>query len=60
MIESWEDPEVDGKTSFKTLEYRSEFVEPNYCVLRKIKGARGCVVVKALCCKPEGRGFESR
>jgi hypothetical protein len=25
-----------------------------------IKGARGSVVVKALCCKPEGRGFKSR
>jgi hypothetical protein len=24
------------------------------------KGARGSVVVKALCCKPEGRGFKSR
>jgi hypothetical protein len=23
-------------------------------------GARGSVVVKALCCKPEGRGFKSR
>jgi hypothetical protein len=25
-----------------------------------IIGARGSVVVKALCCKPEGRGFKSR
>jgi hypothetical protein len=24
------------------------------------KGARGCVVVKALCYKPEDRGFETR
>jgi hypothetical protein len=24
------------------------------------RGARGNVVVKALCCKPEGRGFDSR
>jgi hypothetical protein len=23
-------------------------------------GARGSVVVKALCCKPEGRGFDTR
>jgi hypothetical protein len=23
-------------------------------------GARGCVVVKALCYKPEGRGFDTR
>jgi hypothetical protein len=23
-------------------------------------GTRGSVVVKALCCKPEGRGFETR
>jgi hypothetical protein len=26
----------------------------------KIKGARGSVVVKALCYKPEGRGFDTR
>jgi hypothetical protein len=26
----------------------------------KNEGARGSVVVKALCCKPEGRGFKSR
>jgi hypothetical protein len=25
-----------------------------------VKGARGSVVVKALCYKPEGRGFDSR
>jgi hypothetical protein len=25
-----------------------------------VKGARGSVVVKALCCKLEGRGFKSR
>jgi hypothetical protein len=25
-----------------------------------ISGARGSVVVKALCYKPEGRGFDSR
>jgi hypothetical protein len=25
-----------------------------------IFGARGSVVVRALCCKPEGRGFKSR
>jgi hypothetical protein len=25
-----------------------------------LAGARGSVVVKALCCKPEGRGFKSR
>jgi hypothetical protein len=25
-----------------------------------VVGARGSVVVKALCCKPEGRGFKSR
>jgi hypothetical protein len=25
-----------------------------------IMGARGSVVVKALCCKPDGRGFKSR
>jgi hypothetical protein len=24
------------------------------------KGARGSIVVEALCCKPEGRGFDSR
>jgi hypothetical protein len=24
-----------------------------------LAGARGSVVVKALCCKPEGRGFKS-
>jgi hypothetical protein len=27
---------------------------------QKICGTRGSVVVKALCCKPEGRGFKSR
>jgi hypothetical protein len=26
----------------------------------KLKGARGSVVVKALCYKPEGRGFDTR
>jgi hypothetical protein len=26
----------------------------------KMEGARGSVVVKALCYKPEGRGFDSR
>jgi hypothetical protein len=25
-----------------------------------LSGARGSEVVKALCCKPEGRGFKSR
>jgi hypothetical protein len=25
-----------------------------------VSEARGSVVVKALCCKPEGRGFKSR
>jgi hypothetical protein len=28
--------------------------------LRSGKGARGSVVVKALCYKPEGRGFDTR
>jgi hypothetical protein len=26
---------------------------------RQKRGGRGSVVVKALCCKPEGRGFKS-
>jgi hypothetical protein len=29
-------------------------------VLVYVLGARGSVVVKALCYKPEGRGFDSR
>jgi hypothetical protein len=28
--------------------------------LCKVEGARGSVVVKALCYKPEGRGFDIR
>jgi hypothetical protein len=28
-------------------------------LLLKVSGARGSVVVKALCCKPEIRGFET-
>jgi hypothetical protein len=32
----------------------------SYLALVKVKGARGSVVVKALCYKPEGRGFETR
>jgi hypothetical protein len=29
-------------------------------IYSKIFGARGSVVVKALCYKPEGRGFDTR
>jgi hypothetical protein len=32
----------------------------NYDINLYIMGARGSVVVKALCYKPEGRGFETR
>jgi hypothetical protein len=28
--------------------------------IKENEGARGSVVVKALCCKPEGLGFKSR
>jgi hypothetical protein len=28
-------------------------------ICRVNRGARGSVVIKALCCKPEGRGFKS-
>jgi hypothetical protein len=31
-----------------------------YISMYQTGGARGSVVVKALCCKPEGRGFKSR
>jgi hypothetical protein len=31
-----------------------------YIYMRVWVGARGSVVVKALCYKPEGRGFDSR
>jgi hypothetical protein len=31
-----------------------------YARVHFINGARGSVVVKALCYKPEGRGFKSR
>jgi hypothetical protein len=35
--------------------------EPAQLSLRpSFRGARGSVVVKALCCKPEGRGFKSQ
>jgi hypothetical protein len=30
-----------------------------FLTYEKIQGARGSVVVKALCYKPEGRGFET-
>jgi hypothetical protein len=33
----------------------SNFNDENY-----VEGTRGSVVVKALCCKPEGRGFDTR
>jgi hypothetical protein len=36
--------------------HRARIVRGN----RQAEGARGSVVVKALCCKPEGRGFTSR
>jgi hypothetical protein len=36
--------------------FSSEFASE----LHRSVGARGSVVVKALCCKPEGRGFKSR
>jgi hypothetical protein len=29
-------------------------------IVTSLKGTRGSVVVKALCYKPEGRGFETR
>jgi hypothetical protein len=32
----------------------------HYRVLYVVRGARGSVVVKALCYKPEGREFETR
>jgi hypothetical protein len=32
----------------------------NFTLLHIISGVRGSVVVKALCYKPEGRGFETR
>jgi hypothetical protein len=34
--------------------------QQNFTFALKYKGARGRVVVKALCCKPEGRGFDTR
>jgi hypothetical protein len=33
---------------------------PSQITTLKVASARGSVVVKALCCKPEGRGFKSR
>jgi hypothetical protein len=30
------------------------------CYENFLKGARGSIVVKALCYKPEGRGFDTR
>jgi hypothetical protein len=34
--------------------------EPDFLLDISMIGARGSVVVKALCYKPEGRGFDSR
>jgi hypothetical protein len=31
-----------------------------FCASCNVHGVRGSVVVKALCYKPEGRGFDSR
>jgi hypothetical protein len=36
------------------------FSQEFYLMAYNVMGARGSVVVKALCCKPEGRGFKSR
>jgi hypothetical protein len=33
---------------------------PGKNVTMATQGARGSIVVKALCCKPEGRGFQAR
>jgi hypothetical protein len=33
---------------------------PLNCDMCRVMGVRGSVVVKALCYKPEGRGFETR
>jgi hypothetical protein len=46
--------ERDLKTSQK------QFLKTFKCVIVHRNGARGSVLVKALCCKPEGRGFKSR
>jgi hypothetical protein len=43
------DNDIDGATFCATVASQQQ------CL-----GARGSVVVKALCCKPEGRGFKPR
>jgi hypothetical protein len=48
-----------GKSATNRLSYGRAFFFFFFLLLPKW-GARGSVVVKALCCKPEGRGFKSR
>jgi hypothetical protein len=44
-----------------TSHVNTEIAVHIYCNVYQVgKGARGSVVVKALCYKPEGRGFETR
>jgi hypothetical protein len=39
---------------------RINFIQPDLGLVHPVAGARGSVVVKALCYKPEGRGFDFR
>jgi hypothetical protein len=40
--------------------FKTPFLNINLKFVSSKEGARGSVVVKALCYKPEGRGFETR
>jgi hypothetical protein len=47
--------------NYKILALLDSYVPFKYCnQFHFLKGAHGSVVVKALCYKPEGRGFDIR
>jgi hypothetical protein len=49
---------LDGLLEFTNI--RTNLSETDFFSHLKELGARGCVVVKALCYKPEGRALDTR
>jgi hypothetical protein len=51
---------VPSHQAVKEHQVRADNFKIIIIIITIIMGARGSVVVKALCYKPEGRGFETR
>jgi hypothetical protein len=54
------DDDDDDEPMISFLLYQELFSKSFHCTAYRQSGARGSVVVRALCYKPEGRGFDTR